>query len=916
MSTDGTHRSSRLVNFLIVAAWIAVAVIANLAVVLAPGKSSDAGSALLSQDSMASAASSRIGQAFPGTGTNAVAYLVVDGPDTLGPADQSYYDAAVNALRADSRHIGSVLDWWSDPLTVPLGTGSDGHSAMAMVWLVGQAGSTQARESLQAAQSVVHNLPASAGLRARVVGPTTSSSVPAHMTVWQGAVIVLATAVIAVLLLLWARRSLVAAAVVLLTAGLSLAVAWPLAAALRAIPGQNISVFTVFSATLAAVLTIGAIAASTMLVARPGHAPGATAAQPLGRSASRDNLAALAMPAAGIAILTAPLLLARTPALHGVGVAALGVVMALAASLTLLPALIGLTGPSRLSSSRPVGARRSLPVSIPRTAVVAALVLAVCAVPVIGMQWGIGDGPVNPAAGGTKRVLPWQPLPDVVMLEAKHDLSDPAGLIAIDQVSHRLMEIPGVRRVESAAWPAGVPWTDASLTATAGKLSDELDRGAGSFMPQVRAIKTLGSIVDQMSGAVDELDRSVTAGLAGAAQIQQNVDLLISGTKNIKGVTVELSGYLDPVRGWMGDVPNCPGDMLCVAAGKVIDPVDRVVDDVKLLTDGADRIAAVSRKTVGAFSSAPQVVAQMRSALAQLQSFVPNLETTIENTLPQLVQVSAFLKNLRLDFANTGQGGFYLSGKALADPSYQPVRQSMFSADGTATRLLVFSEGNLGLDASARAQQLETAAGKAMKYGSLEDAEITVNGAAQVATDVRGSLTHDAVLLAATMLAAVVLVSMWRGALTAVVMAVGLLAAYLAALGISTALWQYLAGREIPAAVPLVSFAILAACGLPYLLDRTGTPISTEAPITSDAQPADTAALRNAGAPLAALTAVFGLGLVLVSAGSLGALSQIGTVVLFGVAALTVLARVCIPAAMQDRADRTTAATEPVAQPD
>ncbi|WP_373155445.1 MMPL family transporter [Mycobacterium marinum] len=906
MSTDGTHRSSRLVNFLIVAAWIAVAVIANLAVVLAPGKSSDAGSALLSPDSTASAASSRIGQAFPGTGTNAVAYLVVDGPDTLGPADQSYYDAAVNALRADSRHIGSVLDWWSDPLTVPLGTGSDGHSAMAMVWLVGQAGSTQARESLQAAQSVVHNLPASAGLRARVVGPTTSSSVPAHMTVWQGAVIVLATAVIAVLLLLWARRSLVAAAVVLLTAGLSLAVAWPLAAALRAIPGQNISVFTVFSATLAAVLTIGAIAASTMLVARPGHAPGATAAQPLGRSASRDNLAALAMPAAGVAILTAPLLLARTPALHGVGVAALGVVVALAASLTLLPALIGLTGPSRLSSSRPVGARRTLPVSIPRTAVVAALVLAVCAVPVIGMQWGIGDGPVNPAAGGTKRALPWQPLPDVVMLEAKHDLSDPAGLIAIDQVSHRLMEIPGVRRVESAAWPAGVPWTDASLTAAAGKLSDELDRGAGSFMPQVRAIKTLGSIVDQMSGAVDELDRSVTAGLAGAAQIQQNVDLLISGTKNIKGVTVELSGYLDPVRGWMGDVPNCPGDMLCVAAGKVIDPVDRVVD----------RIAAVSRKTVGAFSSAPQVVAQMRSALAQLQSFVPNLETTIENTLPQLVQVSAFLKNLRLDFANTGQGGFYLSGKALADPSYQQVRQSMFSADGTATRLLVFSEGNPGLDASARAQQLEAAAGKAMKYGSLEDAEITVNGAAQVATDVRGSLTHDAVLLAAMMLAAVVLVSMWRGALTAVVMAVGLLAAYLAALGISTALWQYLGGREIPAAVPLVSFAILAACGLPYLLDRTGTPISTEAPITSDAQPADTAALRNAGAPLAALTAVFGLGLVLVSAGSLGALSQIGTVVLFGVAALTVLARVCIPAAMQDRADRTTVATEPVAQPD
>ena len=66
--------------------------------------------------------------------------------------------------------------------------------------------------------------------------------------------------------------------------------------------------------------------------------------------------------------------------------------------------------------------------------------------------------------------------------------------------------------------------------------------------------------------------------------------------------------------------------------------------------------------------------------------------------------MSAFLRNLSIDFADTGEGGFYLSRKALADPSYQHVRKTMFSADGTATRLLVFFDGDkLGLDAAARA---------------------------------------------------------------------------------------------------------------------------------------------------------------------------------------------------------------------
>ena len=352
--------------------------------------------------------------------------------------------------------------------------------------------------------------------------------------------------------------------------------------------------------------------------------------------------------------------------------------MALAASLTLLPALIGLAGPRAgpegQSSSRTGGAASTPPLSIPRFSspiVGTALVLVICALPVIAMQWGLSEDPANPAGTRSARFLPGNRLPDVVVVKSAQDLRDPAGLIAIDQVSHRLMEIPGVRKVQSAAWPGGVPWTDASLSSEAGRLADQLDRQGATFVPQVNAIKSLASVLDQVTGAVNELEASVTAGLAGAHPNPAAIDLMISGTRNIKDTTAQVSGYLDPVRGWMGGIANCPGDMLCSAARKVVR---------SLRQRGRRRGRAVQwrgphRRGIGQNNGRLRLHAArggaMRSALGQLRSFVPTLETTIENTIPQVVQLSAFLKNLSTDFADTGEGGFYLSRKALADPSYQ-----------------------------------------------------------------------------------------------------------------------------------------------------------------------------------------------------------------------------------------------------
>ncbi|KAA1250534.1 MMPL family transporter [Mycobacterium simiae] len=912
MSADGSRRRSRLAVSLVVAAWILAAVMAPVILALAHMKASDTGSGLLPQDATTSARNSRIAEAFPGADTNAIAYLVLESRDELGPADQQHIDAAVSALRADTDHVGSVLDWWSDPLTAALGTSPDGRSAIAMVWLHGEVGTPQARESLAAVRSVVRKLPPSAGLHARIFAPETTSRVPFDMAAWQGAVIVIGALVIAGLRLMRARLGAISVGMALVTVGLSRTVAWPLVTLTTVSRGGYLPVF---SETLASVLTIGIITASTMLVGRLGHEPSTSATQP---RPYRDMLPALALPGACVVVITGPLLLAQTPALHSVGAAALSAVVALTASLTLVPALIGLTPPaessveaasrqSSLRTSAASWARRLPKPSFVNPVVATALVLAICALPVLGARSSITSA-ANPAGTSSTRFLPGNPLPDVVVITADRDLRDPAALIAIDQVSHRLMEIPAVRKVESAAWPAGIPWPDASLTSDAGALADQLNRSAGSFLPQINAIKSLASAVDQVSGAVDQLESTVNVGLAGANQLQQNINSVLSITQNLKGRTADVSKYLDPFRAWISGMALCPDEVLCSAARKVVEPLDSVVTNVATLSNSADRIGAISTKTLGAFSSTPHLVAQMRSTLGQLRSFVPKLEATIQEVMPQLVQVSAFLKGLSTDFADTGEGGFHLSRKELASPSYQHVRQTMFSADGRATRLLVFSEGNhLGLDASDRVQQLEIAAGKAMKYGSLVDSQIMVSGAAQVAAAIRGALWHDVVLLTLTMLAVVTLVGMWRGAVSGVVLGLGMLASYFPALGISIVLWQHLMARELAAAVPLVSFAILAAFGIPYLI---ATLLVAD---SATGASASSVSARRAVAPLPMLGALLGAGLLVVSAGSFSAVSQLGAVLVIGLGTLTAVAHLCIPAAVRSRsrAQQTTSAEVP-----
>ena len=98
--------------------------------------------------------------------------------------------------------------------------------------------------------------------------------------------------------------------------------------------------------------------------------------------------------------------------------------------------------------------------------------------------------------------------PETVVIEGHHDLRNPAGLLAIDRVTRQLMAVPGTRLVQSASWPAGLPWPDATLAHQLGELNGQLQSDALLAAPLTTAITRLPATVDQLTSSLYKINSS------------------------------------------------------------------------------------------------------------------------------------------------------------------------------------------------------------------------------------------------------------------------------------------------------------------------------------------------------------------------------------------------------------------------
>jgi putative drug exporter of the RND superfamily len=831
-----TARVTSRYAVLVVLGWIVVAAAGNLAVPQLERVVASHARSFMPVDTPSAVAAKRSAELFGEAPSNNLNYIVLERDRPLQKADRRYYDSLVAALRADTRHVYSVTDLWANPVTESGAQSRDGHAADVMLRLSGMLGTSQAGNAVAVVRDTAARLRPPPGLHVYLTGPGSTLTDEFAAIDHQMLLITAATVMVIMVLLVIVYRSAVAAAIPLISVGLGLAVARPVVAALG---NHGLVEVSLFSVALVAAMILGAGTDYAIFLIGRYHE---------GRRRGSDQATALVDAYRGVAPVVIGSALTMAAALSCLSLAqvgmfrstgipcAIGVLVGMLAALTLTPALIGLAGRrGMLEPRRSVIARRWRRIGVvvarwPGPVLVASGALIVILVlPLIGMRTGWNEPAATPAGAESNlgyaamdRHFPANRLlPEVVTVQADHDLRNPAGLIAVERITKQIMAIPGVRMVQSASRPAGTVPREATLSYQAGVMGQQFGGDIDALAQRLRRVGDLDATLSQMTAAVDQLSRGMQGSATGLREIGSGADDMRSGIDGLRGNVEAMSGYLAPLRNFVDTTPDCPANAICSLVSRVVEPVDSVVRSTGDLSNGAGKLTTGSSTTTTAFAGLPESLQSMRDTLGQAKAATRDLRGAVDSVVPQVRQLSDYLKEIDAGFRGSAAGGFYLPARALSDPRYRQALNDLVSRDGRSTYLVVYGDGQeWGVDGAQRARQIDTAVAEATKEGTLTPVSVGLAGVGPASRDLQGLVRGDIVLLVAATLALIFLIVavMLRSPVAAVVVVGTVIVSFASALGVSVLISRYVFGQPLHWAVAPMAFIALVAVGADYNL--------------------------------------------------------------------------------------------------
>ncbi|WP_415822620.1 RND family transporter [Mycobacterium senriense] len=894
---------------LIVGLWILAAGAANLAVPQLERVVDSHARSFMPPGAPSAVAAARAAQLFDQTPSNNFVYVVLERDQRLTPQDRRFYDALTTALGSDQRHVYAVTDLWSQPATAAGAQSSDGKAVSVMVRLAGMLGTAQARDSVDSVRGTVHKLSPPSGLQVHVTGPGATIVDEFSAIDRQMLGITAATIGLILLLLLVVYRSPIAAAIPLISVGLALALGRAVVAAL----GQsNVVEVSLFSVALMAAMTLGAgTDYAIFLVGRyhEGRRRGVEPAQAL-KQAYRSIAPVVIGSALTVSVALACLVFAKVGSFRSAGLpCAIGILATMVAALTLTPALMSLAIRRGYLEPRPSStARRWRRVGTtvarwPGPILVTALALTLLiALPLVSMRVGFNEPAATPSSTDSNRGYASADrhfaanalLPDVVAVQADHDLRNPAGLIAIERITRHIMAVPGVRAVQSASRPDGKVPEQATLSYQAGVLGRQFGDTMDSLTQRLKRISELDSALAQTQLAVDGLGTGLRGGSAGLADMSGAAEDMRAGMDGLQRNVTTVSGYLDPLRDFVGRTPDCATNPICSTVDRVLQPVDSLVQTSTRLGSGAAKLTTGSSTAATAMATLPQSVTSMKDALGQARSATHDLLSLSDTLGPQMRQLTDYMNEIATQFQGSAAADFYMPQRALTDPRYTTALSHLISQNGRAAYLLVYGDGSeWGADGAKRADQVRAAIKEATKEGTLAPTEVDLAGVGPVTADLQRFVAGDTELLvgAALVLIFLIVTAMLRSPVAGLVVVGTVVTSYASAIGASVLIWQHLFHHDLHWAVAPIAFIALIAVGADYNL-LLALRIKQEA-----AAGLKTGIIRAFGATGGVVTVagvIFGLTMLALLSSSVLSIAQIGTTIAVGLLLDTLVVRAFI----------------------
>jgi RND superfamily putative drug exporter len=826
-------RFIRLFSVPILLGWLALTVIVNVVVPQLEVVGEAHAVSLAPNDAPSLQAMQRIGKDFKEFDSNSSAMIVLEGDQPLGDAAHKYYDGLIDKLETDKKHVEHIQDFWGDPLTASGAQSADNKAAYVQVYLAGNQGESLANESVQAVRSIVDNTPAPPGVKAYVTGAAPLSNDQHHAGDKTVKLITAVTICVIFLMLLFVYRSIITVLLVLVMMFIELAAARGIVAALGY---YNLIGLSTFAVNL---LTTLAIAASTdyaiFLLGRYHEA----------RQNGEDRETAFYTMYHGTAhvILGSGLTIAgatfclrftRLPYFQTLGIPlAIGMLVAVAAALTMAPALLticsrfGLFDPKRKMQTR--GWRR-VGTAVVRwpgpilAASVALTLVGLLAVPSYKPAYNDRnylppDIPANVGYAAADRHFPQARLnPEMLLVETDHDVRNPADMLVIERIARAIAHTQGVGRVQAITRPRGVPIEHTSIPflISAQGTTQQMNQ---DYMDKVMA-NTLKQATD-MQTSIDTLQK------------MQNITMQVAATThsmvaNLKNTVVDLNQLRDhiadfddffrPLRNYLYWEPHCFDIPVCWSIRSIfdtLDGVDTLSDDIQNLMPDLERLDTLM----------PQLVALMPAQIATMKNMQRITLTMYQSQKSQQDQQKAMQENQgamgQAFDASKNDDSFYLPPEVFDNADFKRGLKMFVSPDGKAVRFIISHEGDPataeGINLIPR---IKSAAFEAIKGTPLEGSKIYMAGTASTYKDMQEGSNWDLLVagIASLCLIFIIMLLLTRAVIASAVIVGTVLLSLGTSFGMSVLIWEHLLGKPLHWLVLAMSVIILLAVGSDYNL--------------------------------------------------------------------------------------------------
>ena len=778
-------------------------------------------------------ASKRVGQVFGEYDSDSLVTLVLEGDQPLGDEAHRYGDALVAAMRADTTHVQHVQYFWGDPLTAAGAQSNDGKAALIQVYLAGDMGGSQANESVEAVRDIVAGVPAPPGIKAYVSGP--AALFADEFSVGEGGhikVTALTFGVIFVMLLI-VYRSLTTALLTLVAVAIQVAAARGVVAFLGDV---GIIPLSTYATNL---LTLLAVAAATDYAifllgryqeARQNGTDRLDAYYVMYRSTAHVIIGSGLTVAAAIFCLR----FTRTPYFQSLGIpAGLGVLVTLAASLTLTPAVIvlgsaiGLFDPKRAMRTR--GWRRigTAIVRWPGPILVASIAVALIgllALPGYSTNYDARRyqpdwAPAKVGYAAAERHFSAARLnPEVLMVETDKDLRTPANMIVLERVAKEVFRTPGVAMVQSITRPLGTPLDHSSL----GFQMSAQSAAQIQNLPfqQARADDLLKQIAE-ISRSIPLLQKQYDLQQQAAAATDEQVTAFRETSETIKDLRDKIANVDDffrPIRNYFYWEPHCFDIPVCATFRSFFD----ALDGVDYLSGQFDEVTA-SLERLNALQ--PQLLALIPEQIA-IQERNKELAETNRATQSGLAEQAAeALKNAdamgqAFDEAKD-DSTFYVPPEVFDNSEFKRGLTLFLSPDGKAARMIITHDTDPATPKGiSHIDPIRKSAEEALKGTPLAGSSVYIAGTASGYKDARDIARYDLmiVVIAAVSLILLIMMFITRSLVAALVIVGTVVLSLGASFGLSVLIWQHLLGIELYWIVLALAIIILLAVGSDYNL--------------------------------------------------------------------------------------------------